>query len=350
MTLMRSPTRENHQGVSTNTLPAPPPAPERSKSSPKLNNDIHDEALDDINLENFKKQQETIEKTLNYLLNVKIKKRKQGRPKANSTPPLPPKIPDTISDELRAVNKFDEIHPGVLLDFLNKINDFNKKILTGFDLMSKKYDQLTCRLDRLNCSAVNISTGEGSRKDSPEDCTTTSPQSEPPKSTTYEDRVTIKLDEIEQKSNANVVLCSGSFISNICNNEENLNNDNITTNVINIISDKLIPVTRKDIVKVNRIGKNRNLIKITCSSESLKIKLISEARKQKIPNIYLNEYLTKFRNKLFFQARKLRLNNHDRLKVYTRHGDIFYKLRDGRPKIVKTLQDIHELTEQLSSS
>ena len=104
-----------------------------------------------------------------------------------------------------------------------------------------------------------------------------------------------------------------------------------------------------DIVRVSMFGKKKKAVKIEFSSEHCKKKLISSARREKPENIYFAEFLTPFRNKMFFSLRSLKKKYPGKISaVYTRDGIVFYKLpgTDGY-KTVRHPNDITDLENRL---
>ena len=102
------------------------------------NENLHEDVFwEDIDVDSLKDEQSKIESTLNFLLNYNCTKKKVGRPSKSESSNKPDKqtlqIPDTVSDELKSFTDINVLHPGVLLDYLKKINNFNKKILSTLD-------------------------------------------------------------------------------------------------------------------------------------------------------------------------------------------------------------------------
>ena len=158
----------------------------------------------------------------------------------------------------------------------------------------------------------------------------------------------LKIDELEQKTNSNIFTCSGTLVSNLIKDSSPVN---LKSKFADIITDKLFQVTDDCFQGVTIVGIDKKTLKVTCKSDVLKKKVISEARKQKVENIYFNEFLTKFRNSLFYQARKLRNRYPSRVRVYTRFGNIFYKLDNAeRHKPLRNSSDLDTLVNQLNIS
>ena len=80
--------------------------------------------------------------------------------------------------------------------------------------------------------------------------------------------------------------------------------------------------------------------------------MIASARREKPDNIYFSEFLTNFRNGLFYSLRSLRNRFRDRIAaVYIRDGNLFYKLNGIEGfKTVRTQLDITKLEKKLTES
>ena len=126
-------------------------------------------------------------------------------------------------------------------------------------------------------------------------------------------------------------------------------NVNNVDNVKKIISNKVTSIQESEISHVNRIGKDLRTVKVVCNSSAIKQKIISHARINKPENVFFSEYLTYYRSKLFFEARKLRRENINNLRVYTRQGNICYKvLSSGELGSIRTMIDIDKLRNTLN--
>ena len=163
-----------------------------------------------------------------------------------------------------------------------------------------------------------------------------------------------RVDAIEQKSNANIILCSGSIIKEVI---ETVNNDPDSNN----LKDKLISAVEEalpgtaqfgDIVRVSLHGKQKTHVKVFCSSVEVRKRVIAAARRRKPDNIYFSEFLTNYRNGMFYSLRSLRNRFRDKISsVYIRDGNIFYKLSDTAGfKTVRTPLDITALERKLTGT
>ena len=84
-------------------------------------------------------EQANIDKSLNFLINYKPDKKVRTRGKSIKGQL---EIPSIVSQDLIDITDINDLHAGVLLDYLKKVNIFNKKLLANINLLSSKYDQL----------------------------------------------------------------------------------------------------------------------------------------------------------------------------------------------------------------
>ena len=130
---------------------------------------------------------------------------------------------------------------------------------------------------------------------------------------------------------------------------------------INNLKDKLISAVEEalpgtaqfgDIVRVSLHGKQKTHVKVFCSSVEVRKRVIATARRRKPDNIYFSEFLTNYRNRMFYSLRSLRNRFRDKISsVYIRDGNIFYKLSDTAGfKTVRTPLDITALEKKLTGT
>ena len=153
-----------------------------------------------------------------------------------------------------------------------------------------------------------------------------------------------KIDDLEQKSYSNVIVCTGDSVKEISDNNPN----NIQSSIVSVIQKTVPDLKNSDIVKVTRMGRNNTHFKVHCINLSIKRRILKEARIKKPINVFYYEYLTRFRNQLFYEARKLRKSVPDKIAaVYVRDGTVFCKLNGAQD--YKSLQNIQQLHALLSS-
>ena len=62
-------------------------------------------------------------------------------------------IPDTVRPDLKSLVNISELHRGILLDYLIKVNTLNTKHLNNFELLNKKCNELN---DTIKDSTNNL--------------------------------------------------------------------------------------------------------------------------------------------------------------------------------------------------
>ena len=97
--------------------------------------------------EYFRSEQSKINAGLNFLLNFDPTKRKQGRPPKDIEGKVK-QIPESINPNLRAFTNINELHPGVLIDHLVRVNSLNQKILNSFNALNEKYQELDIKYNK----------------------------------------------------------------------------------------------------------------------------------------------------------------------------------------------------------
>ena len=159
-------------------------------------------------------------------------------------------------------------------------------------------------------------------------------------------------DAIEQRLNANFLLCSGAIIREAIGTDTSDTRD-LKKRISSCISRALPNIIEEvDIVKVTPFGRRRTHVKVECSSVTVKKRIITSARHSKPQDVFFTEFLTKYRNQLLFSLRSLKNKFSDKISaVYTRDGNIFYKLtgEDGF-KSVRNIMDVTKLEGWLSGA
>ena len=111
-------------------------------------------------------------------------------------------------------------------------------------------------------------------------------------------------------------------------------------------------INSQDITRVSIYGKARKIIKVVCISEIVKKDILKQVKISKPKDIFISEFLTSIRNKLFYELRQLKKSYHTKVfAVYTRDGNLFYKLSSEPNKfnIIRTSVDIMNLKDLLQS-
>ena len=300
-----------------------------------------DDEFDEIALNDLKDDQRKIDSSLKFLLNYKGSKRPIRESVRNINKGTSSKeqlaFPDSISPSLKKISDVNELHAGVLLDYLMKVNKFNKILLDRMDDIANKYNSLVEKLENKNIpstpchlAATNVSTATGESNSNLEQRNL---------------ELELKVDELQQQNYSNVVLCQGSII-------ETIDQNNVKNDIVEKLKLLDNTVSSNDIDKVTFIGKTKKSIKIICSNSTVKSKIIKKSKEKKINNLYFSDFLTPLRSKLHYNLRQLKKNYPNRIKsVYIRFGKIYYKLdQDTEFLGVRSTQDLEKLLARLQES
>ena len=322
--------------------------PDDKKSNIKLNDEFAD--CDEVSA--LKEEQENVDKILNFLLSYKCTKKNRGRPPNN--PPSSQnslKVPDAVPDDLKTLTNINDIHAGVLLDYLKKVNSLNKKLLLNYEILNNKYDSLAASVQIKNQSPVNTN-HLASPINVPAQIKQSSESKLIPKLNPNErEEFELKVDALEQKSNSNILICSGKVISDVISH----NNDSI--DIKNEIFSKVKAITTNikeaDIGNIHVFGKDKKVVKIICSSLNVKRTILNEFRNKKPQDIFIAEYLTSFRSKLYFELRQLKKLYPTKIySTYISNGNLYYKLSNDVTKFfnIRQPRDIFQLRKQFNEN
>ena len=208
-------------------------------------------------------------------MNYNCNKRKPGRPKANETPKEKLKIPDAVNEDLKSFTNINNLHPGILLDYLRRLNNFNKRLLSSFESLDKKYNQL---VDKIETIKPDDKSHESSQVLPVQTNSFVQHSEHSPSRKNLEQRVEddhktlnnieLKVDSLEQQANNNILICSGTYVTNLLqsNNQENLK-ESLSLKIKNTF--RSLTIDDDDIANLNVFGKNRKNIKIRQSISSL---------------------------------------------------------------------------------
>ena len=318
-------------------------------------------AVDVSDISSLKEEYEVINKNLDFLLNYNCSGR-QLRPRAGETiqdkktdkkKDKKHKVPDTVNEKFKSISNVNDLHGGVLLDYLLKVNSLNKKLLSNYEKLNDKYINLSNKFDQLNIVTSDSKNLPDQQLNSSH-CLQNNHASKnvaTDKPDVDKDAIELKIDSIEQRANEQFILCSGTVISDALNIERGFPNLN-KTKFVDIIQSLVPSLSGDDFHRINLIGKNKNVVKVECTSINVKNKLSYEARKRKLKDLFVSEYLTSYRNNIFYRLREIKRKYSDKVAaVYVRSGTIFYKLSSGtNHRSVLRLTDVTELETRLSDN
>ena len=312
-----------------------------SPSPNDLNNSQFDSSLldeinnDGIDFKQLNKDQKTTEKTLDFLLKYKCTEKRTGKGKGKGEL----KLPSTVKESLKTIENISDLHGGVLLDYLMKVCKLNKQLLQSLEKLDNKYNDLISKYNDIKKeseTAVVIPP------------TPVNTNSEPTPQADITENFELKIDDLEQKNNANILICNGDLIKDLVSN--NTNYDDLNTAIRGEVRNIHPDLKTSDITKIVPHGREKKSVKLYCSSLHVKNLIIHEARRKKPENVYFSEFLTQRRFRLFFELRQLKKNNPGKIyAVYIRNGNIYYKVtRDDNHSIIKSKRSIDELKSNLN--
>ena len=232
----------------------------------------------------FKDEQNKIDSYLNFLLSYDCNKKKLNKPKtrkntANTTPNSRKglEVPDSVNKNLVNLVDINGIHAGVLLDYLNQVNQFNKKIISNFEELNKKYNNLC---DEINgkvslgssCKCVGLTTTHQPTSSNPANDPAELPNNTATTINHLNDNtesLKLKVDYLEQRNNSNVLICNGTFVDDITSCNTN-NIDYLRKKLSDKVKTILPDIKDSHIDKIFTIGREKKRIKIICSSQNIK--------------------------------------------------------------------------------
>ena len=228
-----------------------------------------------------------------------LKKGRGRPPKVNvSASPVTPGSAQKLS--------FDSI-----IECIKEINDQNKKLLTFVEVLANKVE--------------NHGTTENSVIPTNENLVSVE------QNVVLED-VNNRLEKIEQNLNSNTVICRGSEV-------EKLVRDSTTGEATNlellkgkvcaaVCGEEVTGVDVRDL-RISLYGRDKKCIRLSCTNPASKIHLLRKAREKRPEGIFVNEFLTSNKLKIYRSLRQLKAQHPSKIKaVFTRNGNILYSLHD----------------------
>ena len=310
--------------------------------------DISNDSLEELDLDSLKKEQSRIDSVLNYLVNFNCPKKKVGRPKKTARGRGKQTASTSRQDSSNIqrlevgtdenIPEIGSINPNMLMEYLTSINEFNKKLLKGISTLSKKYDDLAGQVRQVSEPSSRI-------EEQP-------PNPQPPRTNVNKSQIDsdleVRVDAIEQRENANILLCSGSVIKNAIEGPQESLKDNIVARIKELIPE----VDGDEILRVVPFGNKKTHVKVECSSLKNKRKILTLVRQKKPVGLYFSEFLTQYRSKMFYSLRSLKVKFPNKIKsVYTRDGNLFYKMCDSDDfRRIRSPIDITELEKRLNET
>ena len=235
-------------------------------------------------------------------------KRGPGRPKSNKSTVaehIQPKSPSPLTEDSSL---------SAIIECINKINVQNKKLLNIVESVVSKVDCV---------SAPNKST--------------TTPDlelNEAPATSGVLTNVNTRLDKLEQNINQNVLIYRGQAVENLIKESEIDGKPSLER-----LKDDLCKSTCGEgatninisEVRISIFGRAKKAVTVECPNLVSKIHILKKARERRPQNLYVNEFLTESKLKLFLNARSLKRLHPDKIKaVFTRSGNVCYTLTNSQ--------------------
>ena len=304
----------------------------------------------EVNLEDLQEEQRNIDTLIASLLNYSSnsvasgvdqkEKRNIGVASASTTPQarngrgrprkqnITPSSPVPTNSSRRSSISDPKPSFESIIECLKKLSDQNKKLLNVVEVLSDEVKK--------SCSAGTSVIAEGSSGEGSGTVRQKTPVSSVEK----------RLEKIEQDINSNILICRGetveSLISESATGSTQPNLERLKGDVCKAVCGD--EVTQVDIANmhVNIFGSDRKKIKIDCRNPATKVFLVRQARKKRPQGIYVSEFLTPNKLEIFYNLRQLKRQHSDKIQsVYTRGGNIFYRLRNSdRESRINSLTDI----------
>ena len=240
-----------------------------------------------------------------------LKKGRGRPPKVNPPSPLP-----TVSSQKLSLD--------VIAECLKKLNEQNKRLLNFVEVLSNDV-----------------------KKDSAENPTQ---QSDEVSQKATVESVNNRLEKLEQNVNSNILICRGpaieSLITESVGGGSHPNLERLKGDVCRAVCGD--DVTGVDVcnLQLSPFGRDRKSIKVSCSNSASKLHLLKQARRTRPQGIYLSEFLTTNKLRIFYNLRQLKKQHPGTIKsVFTKGGNLFYRLQNSNQAVqVNSLNDLSNIT------
>ena len=111
-----------------------------------------------------------------------------------------------------------------------------------------------------------------------------------------------------------------------------------------LCGDEITGIDVRDL-QVTLCGRDRKSVRLNCTNPASKIHLLKQARRKKPNGIFVNEFLTSSKFKIYKNLRQLKTLHPDKIKaVFTRNGNKLYTRSDSNQVIqVSSLTDLNSI-------
>ena len=154
-----------------------------------------------------------------------------------------------------------------------------------------------------------------------------------PEQHSFLDGVNDRIEKIEQNINSNTLICRGSVVENLVKESTTGNSPNLERLkgeiCRSVCGDEVTGIDVAN-MRLSIFGRESKCIKINCGNPTSKLHLIKKARTRKPEGIFVSEFLTTSKLKIFQNLRRLKKLHPDRINaVFTRGGNILYTLQNN---------------------
>lgn len=249
-----------------------------------------------------------------------VKSRGPGRPRTvKAAIPKPLKSPTPVLTEDAPLN--------VIVDCLNKINLQNKKLLEIVESIVVKVDS-ACEVNKDSSKIISV-------------------PDEVPAAAAAGTLIDVnnRLEKLEQNVNQNTLICRGTAVEALIKDSE-VNGKSSLERLKGDLCKSVCGEEATNIniseVKVSVFGKARRAVRVECPNLASKVHIIKKARERKPQGLYVNEFLTEGKLKLFLKARALKKLHPNKIKaVFTRGGSVCYSLKNtDRFYYINTIEEL----------
>ena len=136
------------------------------------------------------------------------------------------------------------------------------------------------------------------------------------------------LDEMDQQHRQNKIIVQCPTINNQSSPRENV--------IHNMETHLKIPKTKLDNISVSKLGSTNKFL-VTLPYFELKGEIFKASKQLKPRGMYINEFLTEKRAKLFYECRMKKRNENCFSSVYTFNGRVYVKVDGGPSQWIKYL-------------
>ena len=143
-------------------------------------------------------------------------------------------------------------------------------------MLHKKYSELELKSRHFN-PLISVSVGGGGIPNPMNEATPPGDREVDLRRPAKEVQLETRVDANEQKSNANIVLCSGPSIREMIGSKPGNLKEAVISNISNVMP---VIIDEGDISRVSPYGKQKTHVKIICSSNQVRRKLIINARQK----------------------------------------------------------------------